>query len=100
LFPGDIVSSEAYGIWESGGLTYVAGTALDVVAFRRLAVLWTLDLRTCRADFDGDGFLTFEDFDAFVGAFEAGDASADFDGDGFLSFEDFDAFVGAFEAGC
>ena len=54
----------------------------------------------CMADFDGDGFLTFEDFDAFVAAFEAGAANADFDGDGFLTFEDFDAFVEAFEAGC
>ena len=54
----------------------------------------------CRADFDGDGFLTFEDFDAFVAFFEVGDPSADFDGDGFLTFEDFDAFVAAFEAGC
>ena len=54
----------------------------------------------CHADFDGDGFLTFEDFDGFVTAFEAGGSSADFDGDGFLTFEDFDAFVAAFEAGC
>jgi len=56
--------------------------------------------QVCAADFNGDGFLTFEDFDAFVGAFESGNASADFNGDGFLSFEDFDAFVLAFEAGC
>jgi hypothetical protein len=54
----------------------------------------------CRADFDADGFLTFEDFDAFVAAFEAGTANADFDADGFLTFEDFDAFVAAFESGC
>jgi len=54
----------------------------------------------CPADFNQDGFLTFEDFDAFVGAFEAGDAPADFNADGFLTFEDFDAFVAAFEAGC
>ncbi len=52
------------------------------------------------ADFNGDGFLTFEDFDEFVAAFEAGEAGADFDGDGFLTFEDFDAFVLTFEAGC
>ncbi len=26
----------------------------------------------CCADINGDGFLTFEDFDAFVAAFEAG----------------------------
>ena len=54
----------------------------------------------CTADFNDDGFLTFEDFDAFIGAFESGDASGDFNADGFITFEDFDAFVGAFEAGC
>jgi len=54
----------------------------------------------CAADFNGDGFLDFTDFDAFVAAFEAGDASADFNGDGFLDFTDFDAFVAAFEGGC
>jgi hypothetical protein len=54
----------------------------------------------CPADFNADGFLDFTDFDAFVAAFEAGDAGADFNADGFLDFTDFDAFVAAFEAGC
>ncbi|MDX2118239.1 MAG: EF-hand domain-containing protein [Planctomycetota bacterium] len=54
----------------------------------------------CPADFNADGFLTFEDFDAFVGAFESGAPNADFNLDGFLTFEDFDAFVAAFESGC
>lgn len=53
-----------------------------------------------RADFNGDGFVNFEDFDAFVVAFESGLANADFNGDGFLTFEDFDAFVAGFQAGC
>ena len=59
-----------------------------------------LQLVMCEADFNCDGFLTFEDFDSFVGAFESGGSSSDFNADGFLTFEDFDAFVGAFEAGC
>ncbi|MDX2118540.1 MAG: GC-type dockerin domain-anchored protein [Planctomycetota bacterium] len=53
-----------------------------------------------QADFNQDGFITFEDFDAFVAAFEAGDAQSDFNLDGFLTFEDFDAFVAKFEGGC
>jgi len=57
-------------------------------------------LATCPADFNKDGFLTFEDFDAFVSAFEAGSAMSDFNKDGFLTFEDFDAYVASFEAGC
>ncbi|MDX2118635.1 MAG: GC-type dockerin domain-anchored protein [Planctomycetota bacterium] len=55
---------------------------------------------TCNADFNGDGFIDFTDFDDFVFAFEGGDPSADFNQDGFLDFTDFDAFVTAFEAGC
>jgi hypothetical protein len=54
----------------------------------------------CSGDFNGDGFLDFTDFDAFVTAFEAGSASGDFNGDGFIDFTDFDAFVAAFEVGC
>jgi len=54
----------------------------------------------CAADFNGDGFLDFTDFDDFVTAFENGQANADFNGDGFLDFTDFDDFVAAFEAGC
>lgn len=54
----------------------------------------------CAADFNGDGFLNGLDYDAFVFAYEAGDASADFDGDGFVTGLDFDNFVYAFEAGC
>jgi len=54
----------------------------------------------CPADFNGDGFLDFTDFDDFVAAFEGGDPAADFNGDGFLDFTDFDDFVASFEAGC
>ncbi|MDX2118384.1 MAG: GC-type dockerin domain-anchored protein [Planctomycetota bacterium] len=54
----------------------------------------------CAADFNGDGFLSFEDFDAFIAAFEVGQSSSDVNADAFLSFEDVDAFVAAFEEGC
>ncbi len=58
----------------------------------------------CRADFDGDGFVDFFDFDAFAECFEGGvcppGKNADFDGDGFVDFFDFDAFVSIFEVGC
>jgi len=55
---------------------------------------------SCRADFNGDGFIDFTDFDDFVFAFESGDPAGDFNGDGFLDFTDFDEFVAAFEGGC
>ena len=54
----------------------------------------------CPSDFDGSGFVDFDDFNAFVASFEAGCLFADFDGSTFVDFDDFNAFVAAFEAGC
>lgn len=58
----------------------------------------------CPADFNGDGFSDFFDFDAFVVCFEGEGcpacATADMDGDGFVDFFDFDAFVAIFDQGC
>jgi hypothetical protein len=54
----------------------------------------------CGADFNGDGFVDFFDFDDFVAAFETGLPSGDFNRDGFIDFFDSDDFVAAFEAGC
>ncbi len=54
----------------------------------------------CGADFNNDGFVSGEDFDAFVAVFELGDLTADYNGDGFVTGEDFDGFVADFEAGC
>ncbi|MDX2118436.1 MAG: M12 family metallo-peptidase [Planctomycetota bacterium] len=60
----------------------------------------SVDVTVTTADFNGDGFIDFTDFDAFVAAFEAGDLAADFNRDGFIDFTDFDAFVASFEIGC
>jgi len=54
----------------------------------------------CPSDFNMDGFVSGDDYDAFVIAFEAGDPSADFNNDSFTSGDDFDAFVIAFEGAC
>ncbi len=58
----------------------------------------------CGPDFNGDGFLDFFDYDAYVLCFEVGTCppgnTADFNGDGFVDFFDYDSFVEAFEAGC
>lgn len=95
----------------SGGVYTVAGTLgqadagpqtqLKMVGggYSVVGGFWGVAIR-CPGDFNDDGFLTFEDFDAFVSAFEAGFAEADFNDDDFITFEDFDAFVIAFEVGC
>jgi hypothetical protein len=57
----------------------------------------------CPADFNGDGFLDFFDYDDYVACFEGAGApgcDADFNGDGFVDFFDYDDFVAAFEVGC
>lgn len=66
--------------------------------------LWGIDdimfVHSCRADFNGDGFINGADYDAFAELFESGDAGADFNHDGFVNGDDYDAFAGVFEAGC
>ncbi len=61
-------------------------------------------LPTCGADFNGDDFLDFFDYDDFVRCFESSEcppgSTADFNGDEFVDFFDYDAFVTQFEAGC
>ena len=77
-----------------------AGVAMTGGAFTLVGGFWAASTPACPADFDGDGFVTGLDFDAYVAAFEAGDPATDFDGDDFVTGLDFDAYVQAFETGC
>jgi hypothetical protein len=58
----------------------------------------------CAADFNGDDFIDFFDYDDYVNCFETGNCppgkTADFNGDEFVDFFDYDDFVGLFEVGC
>jgi hypothetical protein len=54
----------------------------------------------CAADFNGDDFVDFFDYDDFVASFERAGERADFNHDCFIDFFDYDAFVEAFETGC
>ncbi len=56
------------GSVDAAGLARVSGAAVDMGAYE----VQQTPPPVCGADFDGDGFITFEDFDAFVAAFEAG----------------------------
>ncbi|XVJ58980.1 MAG: hypothetical protein HEQ23_06090 [Tepidisphaera sp.] len=103
------------GEWRRGGLPHAS--IIDIEAklipggyelwmscpSRGLAVL-SVTTPGCEADFNGDGFIDFFDYDDFVGCFETGSCppgkSADFNRDDFVDFFDYDAFVGAFETGC
>jgi hypothetical protein len=75
-----------------------SGTAGDGILIDHVGV------RGCGGDFNGDGFLDFFDYDAFVACFEGLECppgqSSDFNGDGFTDFFDYDDYVSAFETGC
>ncbi len=90
--PGGVLADCGTYYWGVTAINANGPTASTPAVFSFLTVI--------PADFNGDGFVTGEDFDAFVAAFELGDLVADFDGDGFVTGEDFDAYVVRFEAGC
>ena len=54
----------------------------------------------CPADFNGDGFVSGDDYDGYVAMFTQGWVCADMNFDGFVNGDDFDIFVAAFERGC
>ena len=67
-----------------------------------LALTGTGEASCPSADFNGDGFVDFFDYDDYVACFEGTcppGLDADFNGDGFVDFFDYDDFVFAFE-GC
>jgi hypothetical protein len=91
------LSDGTTGEWNSG----LTVTTADLAAFESIfSGPCTPD---CPADFNGDGFVDFFDYDDFVACFEGAGTpgcDADFNGDGFVDFFDYDDFVLAFETGC
>lgn len=61
---------------------------------------FTLNAAECVADTNGDGILTPADFNAWILAYNNGNAIADQNGDGQLSPADFNAWILNFNAGC
>lgn len=103
---GSVVSGATTGTLTIAGLTpadagfYYALVTDPCGTVTSTPATLTVGPPCCPADFDRSGFVDFDDYNAFVLAFEAGDLSSDFDGSGFVDFDDFNAFVVAFEAGC
>ncbi len=58
-----------------------------------------LNMQCLTFDFDCNGFINGDDFDAYMVAFELGDFVADTDADGFVTGDDVDLFVDGF-TGC
>ncbi|MCC6229383.1 MAG: hypothetical protein IT432_09170 [Phycisphaerales bacterium] len=53
----------------------------------------------CAADFNHDGLVNADDFDAFSDAFEPADPAADTNHDGFINADDYDLFAEHFDQG-
>lgn len=90
-----------------GGLAIgnvVGSNALDIIVSNRdsntVQVFVNDATNQCPSDFNGDGFVNGDDFDAYVLEFVNGALAADFNGDGFTTGDDYDAFATAFQAGC
>jgi len=98
--PDGSFSNDEYSLADAQGRTVavISGTGGSPILARA-----TYDpfgqMMMVNADVNRDGFLTFEDFDDFVAAFETGDPLSDVNMDGFVTFEDFDDFVAMFEGG-
>ena len=92
------VLTEAVDVSETGLIVATSDNG-----FAPVAVLLSPE-NSCPADFNGDGFMDFFDYDDFVSCFEGSGCpdgrTADFNGDGFADFFDYDDFVSAFEVGC
>jgi len=54
----------------------------------------------CRADWNGDGIIDFNDFLGFLNDYNAGAARADLTGDGLVDFNDLLSFLNLYNAGC
>ncbi|MFO0836473.1 MAG: hypothetical protein U0638_16015 [Phycisphaerales bacterium] len=54
----------------------------------------------CLADFNYDGFVNGDDYDAFAEVFDLGDELADVNRDGFVNGDDYDLFAESFDGGC
>lgn len=64
---------------------------------------WVRNRFNCYADFDGDGHLSANDFQAFLNAFGAGNPAANCDGSTAgpaMNVNDFNCFLNAFAVGC
>jgi len=82
----------------AGGLILsVAGPGLE-----KQVIPATMLVRTnpCAVDFNNDGYLNGNDFDAFAEAFETGSIAADVNSDGYVNGNDYDLFADGFEQGC
>jgi len=82
---------------ESGELYLLTSSVLGPTGVT--GTVWRIAVR-CPSDFDRNGFVNGDDFDAFAALFIVGDPAADWDHNAIVNGDDFDGFAGAFVDGC
>ncbi len=80
--------------WDAGTYDCVVSDDCGSVTSREAKLM------VCPADYNGDSWVSGDDFDAFVYDFEFGLPSADVNHDTFVSGDDFDFFMDHFVSGC
>ncbi|NUQ51159.1 MAG: immunoglobulin domain-containing protein [Phycisphaerales bacterium] len=86
--------------WTSGSALIRCGAVNVCSAAQSDAATLAVAATCCPADFNADGFVNGDDYDAFAEFFEEGYLGADINQDGFVNGDDYDAFAEHFEAGC
>lgn len=85
---------------EKATITITANAPTSPPMYRQAEIVVRVR-QSCPADFDLSWYVDFDDYNAFVAAYESDDnTSADFDASGFTDTDDFEKFVAAFERGC
>ncbi|NUQ52342.1 MAG: hypothetical protein HUU19_06545 [Phycisphaerales bacterium] len=95
-------------LWSSAGIQtsepyWLVFNQNDSQANQDAAFAWVEDNYLgggCVADFNHDGFVNGDDYDAFASVFDIADPAADINHDGFVNGDDYDMFASAFDAGC
>ncbi len=110
LPPGDYVVTVSDNVKTASGAIKLDGEIADPESPSSLPsgeglaggnAVWSFHITaTCAADFNNDGFVNGDDYDAFASAFDAGTSAGDFNHDGFVNGDDYDLFAEHFDAGC
>jgi hypothetical protein len=93
---GRIAGGSVGSVAVSGGHAWVDHSSQGLMVYR----VEGCQPQPCPVDLNGDCSIDIFDFMAFETWFASGDPRADFDGDGRLTFHDFLSFFNAFDIGC
>ncbi|MFO0836197.1 MAG: immunoglobulin domain-containing protein [Phycisphaerales bacterium] len=86
--------------WTSGSALIRCSAVNVCAAAQSDAATLAVAATCCPADFNADGFVNGDDYDAFAELFDIADPGADINHDSFVNGDDYDLFAEHFESGC